>query len=116
MRPWMFLTSIIFSLVFFVACGGSNNLDTEEHMHGEEAMGSMQTSDAMKSSEEWIRLEPVDVKAVDGNRDGFVYQDPMDWNVIADEEGKCPKCGMFLKKVTIEEAEKNLRDNGFVVN
>ena len=69
----------------------------------------------MKSSQEWIRTEPVDVKAVDANQDGFVYQDPMDWNVIADEEGKCPKCGMFLKKVTIDEAEKNLKDNGFTV-
>jgi transcription initiation factor IIE alpha subunit len=39
----------------------------------------------------------------------------MDWNVIADEEGKCPKCGMLLEKVTVDEAVKNLKDNGYSV-
>jgi hypothetical protein len=69
----------------------------------------------LKSSKEWIRSQPVDVKALDLNQDGYVYQDPMDWNVIADEEGKCPLCGMFLKKVTIDEAIQNLKDNGYKV-
>ena len=54
-------------------------------------------------------------KALDLNQDGYVYQDPMDWNVISDEEGKCPKCGMFLVKVTIDGATKNLKDNGYTV-
>jgi hypothetical protein len=69
----------------------------------------------MNSSEDWIRTQPVDVKALDLNGDGYVYQDPMDWNVISDEEGKCPKCGMLLVKVTIADAIQNLEDNGYTV-
>ena len=114
MRQWILFSGIAAALCFFVACG-SDTGDTQDHMHSEEAMESTQDSDAMKSSDEWIRPEPVDVSAVDVDQDGFVYQDPMDWNVIADEEGKCPKCGMFLVKVTIDEAIKNLKDNGYAV-
>lgn len=114
MKQWILLGVLVFTLAFFAVCSSEQG-DTEGHMHGEGMMESMQKSDSMKSLEEWIRSEPVDVKAVDVNRDGFVYQDPMDWNVIADEEGKCPKCGMLLEKVSVEEAVKNLKDNGYTV-
>ena len=115
MKRW-FLLGVIFALLtLFVGCGGSENAGMEEQMQGEEGMGSMQEGETMKSSEEWIREEPVDVAAVDENQDRFVYQDQMDWNVIADEEGKCPKCGMILKKVTVEEAIANLKENGYSV-
>jgi len=114
MKQWFFLVISTLALIIFVGCG-SHNGDTEEHMHGEEAMESAHHSEAMESSEEWIRSEPVNVSAVDLNQDGFVYQDPMDWNVIADEEGTCPKCNMLLVKVTIDEAVKNLKDNGYTV-
>ncbi len=55
----------------------------------------------------------IDVEVIDKNSDGKVFQDPMDWNVISDQEGRCPLCGMFLKEVTIEEAKTNLKNNGF---
>ncbi len=55
----------------------------------------------------------IDVASIDKNGDGKVFQDPMDWNVISDEDGRCPVCGMFLKEVTIEEAKMNLKMNGF---
>lgn len=66
----------------------------------------------MKSEKSWLREEPIDVKSIDADQDGFVFQDHMDWNVISDIEGKCPECGMFLKKTSIADAEKNLRDHG----
>ncbi len=62
-----------------------------------------------------IRKGIIDVKAIDKNKDGFVYQDPMDWNVISDEPGKCPLCKMKLEKVTIETAIKNLKKHNFKV-
>jgi len=114
MKQWFFMGIITIVLAIFVGCG-SRNGDTDEQMHDEEAMESVNHSDSLESSEAWIRSEPVDVSAVDVNKDGFVYQDPMDWNVIADEEGTCPKCNMFLVKVTIDEAVKNLKDNAFTV-
>ncbi len=60
-----------------------------------------------------VREGIINVEAIDANGDGKVFQDPMDWNVISDKDGRCPVCGMFLKEVTIEEAKKNLTDNGF---
>jgi hypothetical protein len=114
MKQTVLYSALVLTLAVFAACGESNG-DMETHSHGEDAAVSMQQSDSMKSLEEWIRSEPVDVNAVDTNGDGYVYQDPMDWNVIADEEGKCPKCNMFLVKVTIDEAVKNLQDNGYTV-
>jgi hypothetical protein len=83
-----------------------------------QASGSAATDEGttqMESKEEWVRSEPIDVKALDIDNDGYVYQDQMDWNVIADQEGKCPKCGMVLEKVTVEKAEQNLKDNGFKI-
>ena len=120
MKQWVFLGGVAIALFFFVACG-SKTADTEEDTNGGEAMGTMEEmgkmpqSDSMKSSEAWIRSEPVNVQAIDENKDGFVYQDQMDWNVIADEEGKCPKCNMTLAKVTVDKAVQNLKDHGFTV-
>ena len=62
-----------------------------------------------------IRNEPIDVYSIDINKDGKVFQDMMDWNVISDDPGKCPLCGMTLKEVSIDAVKKNLIDNGFAV-
>ena len=55
----------------------------------------------------------IDIEAIDKNKDRKVYQDMMDWNVISDEPGKCPLCGMTLKEVTLDEAKANLDKHGF---
>ena len=55
----------------------------------------------------------IDVSKIDKNKDGQVFQDMMDWNVISDKAGECPICGMTLKEVTVEQAEKNLKEHGF---
>ncbi len=60
-----------------------------------------------------VRSGTIDLVMIDKNKDGMVYQDMMDWNVISDEPGKCPLCGMTLSEVTIEEAKKNLVESGF---
>lgn len=60
-----------------------------------------------------VREGVIDLQAIDENKDGKVYQDTMDWNVISDEPGECPLCGMTLKKVSIKQAEENLIKNGF---
>ncbi len=62
-----------------------------------------------------VRKGVIDIKAIDSNKDGKVFQDAMDWNVISDEAGKCPLCGMTLKEVTIDDAKKNLKNNDFKV-
>jgi Cu(I)/Ag(I) efflux system membrane fusion protein/cobalt-zinc-cadmium efflux system membrane fusion protein len=62
-----------------------------------------------------IRKGIIDLKSIDKNKDGKVYQDQMDWNVISDEPGKCPICKMELKQVTLKKAKENLIKNGFKV-
>lgn len=62
-----------------------------------------------------IRKGVIDLKSIDKNKDGKVYQDQMDWNVISDEPGKCPICKMELKQVTLKKAKENLTKNGFKV-
>jgi|WetSurMetagenome_2_1015567.scaffolds.fasta_scaffold306245_2 hypothetical protein len=62
-----------------------------------------------------VREGEIDLVAIDVNGDGMVYQDPMDWNVIADEPGKCPLCGMKLKEVSLEKAKENLIKNNYEV-
>ncbi len=58
----------------------------------------------------------IDLAAIDENKDSKVYQDQMCWNVISDEPGECPQCGMILKEVSLNDAQKNLEENGFEVN
>jgi Cu(I)/Ag(I) efflux system membrane fusion protein len=55
----------------------------------------------------------IDVESIDKNKDGKVFQDMMDWNVISDKPGKCPLCGMTLKEVSIDEAKANLKEHEF---
>ena len=63
-----------------------------------------------------IHQGEIDLVAIDENNDGKIYQDQMCWNVLSDEPGECPKCGMTLKEVTLEEAKNNLEDNKYKVS
>ncbi|MHB8578712.1 MAG: heavy metal-binding domain-containing protein [Ignavibacteriaceae bacterium] len=57
----------------------------------------------------------IDLKSIDDNKDGKVYQCPMDFNVLSDKPGIDPKCGMNLKEVTLKQAKNNLTKHGFKV-
>ena len=90
-----------------------------ENMKSDSTMHSMHHSMKMKSDStkvnEIVRNGEIDLKAIDKNNDGKVYQDMMDWNVISDRPGQCPLCGMTLEKVTLKEAKENLLNNNFKV-
>jgi Cu(I)/Ag(I) efflux system membrane fusion protein/cobalt-zinc-cadmium efflux system membrane fusion protein len=76
----------------------------------------MQNHSGMKNDKENIVREgKIDLKAIDKNKDGKVFQCPMDWNVIADASGKCTSCKMKLKEVSLKEAKKNLLENDYKV-
>jgi Cu(I)/Ag(I) efflux system membrane fusion protein/cobalt-zinc-cadmium efflux system membrane fusion protein len=62
-----------------------------------------------------VREGEIDLAAIDVNKDGKVYQDQMCWNVISDESGECPQCGMILKEVSLEKAKENLIKNKYQV-
>ena len=60
-----------------------------------------------------IRKGVIDLSIIDKNKDGKLYEDMMDWNVISDKPGTCPLCGMTLREFTIQEVKDNLAKHGF---
>ena len=66
-----------------------------------------------KKTSELIRTGVIDLKAIDKNSDGMLYQDVMDWNVISDKPGTCPICGMKLQEMSITKVKTNLEKHGF---
>ncbi|HCY75100.1 MAG TPA: hypothetical protein DHV28_04210 [Ignavibacteriales bacterium] len=87
---------------------GHKHMDMKDHKNMK-----MDMSETKKES--WVRENEIDLKSIDKNKDGKVFQDQMDWNVIADEAGECPICGMKLKEVTLEKAKENLVKHNFKV-
>ena len=93
--------------------------------HGSMTMAHMEMDSThsshhqMKSNEteevSIIREGEIDLVSIDVNEDGLVYQDQMCWNVISDEPGECPQCGMVLKEVSLEQAKANLEKNDYEV-
>ena len=73
----------------------------------------MDKKEEKKKQDPRIREGKIDLKAIDKNNDGKLYQDIMDWNVISDEPGVCPLCGMTLREFTIDQVKKNLKEHGF---
>ena len=92
-------------------------VDSTHHskMMNHSMMDSTKHSKMMKHKSSIVREEPIDLKAIDANGDGKVFQDQMDWNVISDEAGECPLCGMKLKEVSLNEAKSKLIEKGFEV-
>jgi Cu(I)/Ag(I) efflux system membrane fusion protein/cobalt-zinc-cadmium efflux system membrane fusion protein len=66
-----------------------------------------------KHSSSIVHEGVIDVEAIDKNRDGKLWECPMDWNVISDESGRCPVCNMNLKEYSVEEVKANLDKYGF---
>lgn len=92
-------------------CDSTEKMDMqhEQHNHSEMKDEKQKTEKA----ESIVRKGTVDLKSIDKNKDGKVFQCPMDWNVISDKADNCPLCKMKLKEVTNEKAKENLIKNGF---
>ncbi|MDP2366201.1 MAG: heavy metal-binding domain-containing protein [Ignavibacteria bacterium] len=93
-----------------------NKKDSHTMDHSKMMNHDMKDADHDKSDMKKINIVregKIDLKAIDKNSDGKVFQDQMCWNVISDEAGECPLCGMTLKEVSLEKAKENLLKNGF---
>lgn len=88
-------------------------MDTTKNSHMNHSM--MDSSKMMNKKSSIVREGMIDLQAIDENGDGKVFQDQMDWNVISDEAGECPLCGMKLKEVTLNSAKSKLIENGLKV-
>ena len=100
-----FVFCMIIVSISVAGCGD----DHKGHDHGN--MNKVET----KVDSSIIRTGEIDLISLDENKDGKVYQDPMDWNVISDEPGKCPLCKMALTEVSLEKAKENLLKNNYQV-
>ncbi len=97
-------------------CSGSHGKTTMAHMDMDSTHTGhhkMKSDDAEEVS--IVREGEIDLVAIDVNEDGMVYQDQMCWNVISDEPGECPQCGMVLKEVSLEKAKASLQKNDYQV-
>ena len=92
-----------------------NSLSIKNYEENNKTMDMNKNDENKIDKNSIVRKGTINLKSIDQNKDGKVYQDMMDWNVISDDAGKCPLCGMKLKEVTIEQAEKNLKDHGFKI-
>jgi len=84
--------------------------DKSMHMHMKEMKSGKQTADSSI-----VRKGVIDLKSIDKNNDGKVYQCPMEANVLSDAKGSCPECGMNLREVSIADAKTKLLKRGFEV-
>jgi len=95
---------------------GSKGTMTMAHMDMDSTHGSHHQMKSNDTEEVTIVREgEIDLVAIDVNEDGMVHQDMMCWNVISDEPGECPQCGMVLKEVSLEKAKENLQKNDYQV-
>lgn len=77
-----------------------------EKQMSEHSIGEAPTSDL-------VRLGTIDVESLDLNKDGKIYECPMDWNVLNDTHGDCPVCGMDMKEYSLEDIKANLNKYGY---
>jgi len=86
----------------------------KDHKHMDhDKMMSSDDKDVMKDNKSIVHEGTIGLTEIDENGDGKVYQDQMCWNVVSDESGECPQCGMKLKEVSLEDAKNNLEENGY---
>jgi Cu(I)/Ag(I) efflux system membrane fusion protein len=90
-----------------IASTGAYLIDSESQLRTGMST-THQHTDVEMNDTSIIHKRDVKVSTLDKNKDGFLYQCPMDWEVISDEEGSCPLCYMDLEKYSVEEAQKNL--------
>jgi hypothetical protein len=91
--------------------GMHHEIKSDDKMHG---MHHEMKTDSM-SENSIVREGEINLGAIDENKDGKVFQDQMCWNVLSDEAGECPQCGMKLKEVSFEKAKENLLKHDYKV-
>ena len=92
---------IIMISIGFTGCSKDNN---EAKVSDKQTQQTTEKKDAKDLS--IIRDKSVSVDSLDVDKDGNLYQCQMDYDVISDKPGTCPKCGMQLNKVSITDAKK----------
>lgn len=92
MKNLIRITTLALTLMFLSAV----LLSAQEHNHKHK-------TDVKKDTHQIL-----DIKKIDKNKDGYVYQCPMKCEVPKDKEGECSKCGMNLKKTSVNNVHAEM--------
>jgi len=95
-------TALLFTaIVLSSGCSNDNNNSKADNKQ-------TQTAQKQDSKDMYlVRDKSVNIDSLDQDKDGNLYQCQMDYDVISDKPGTCPKCGMQLEKVSVDIAKKN---------
>jgi len=103
---------IILASFLFAGCGEKKDHEDNYNLDNE---GPIEQGTADTTASDIVREGVIDVASIDENKDRHVYQCPMDWNVLSDNQGSCPVCNMNLERFTVTTARDNLQKNDFQV-
>ena len=111
----MKLTSVIIAFTLLALISISCSEQNEEVSEKMEMKADKQMSEHSigEATSELVREGVIDVESLDVNKDGKIYECPMDWNVLADEYHDCPVCGMKMKEYSLEDIKTNLDKYGY---
>ena len=104
----LFLIAISPVIIF----NGCDNKDSSNDEHMENSDMHMENSEMNETHGNMvdstsIRNAGFKIVSADENKDGKVFQCPMHYNVISDENGNCPTCNMTLAEYSVEKAQMN---------
>ncbi len=63
-----------------------------------------------KSDKSIDKSKTTDMKSIDKNNDGVVYECPMKCEAPSDKAGECSKCGMNLKEISVNDMADKQKD------
>jgi uncharacterized protein with PIN domain len=113
MKKQVVLT-LSFFLMIFLTAGVTSAQETINHNKMDDGAKKSCCSSTDKKSGSLMEkskshdMKEIDLKTIDRNKNGKVYQCSMCPDQLSDESGECSKCGMNLNEVSIEDAQKHL--------
>jgi len=111
MKNLIKLTSLTIFLLLLMAGASMAQVDSKVDKSDKKCSGeccSAKESGAKMEKSSINQNKITFVNSLDINKDGKVYQCPMCSNQISDKIGKCGKCRMNLKEVSVKEVEEKL--------
>lgn len=113
----MIILNVKYFAAVLIVSASLSSLMFAQHQHSSDStkkemkmgccMGMSHSETEMKSDSTEVSDQVIiDVEKIDKNKDGKVFIDGMCKDVVKDEPGDCPNCGMELKEVTLDTAKK----------
>ena len=111
MKLTSFLITISFIAIISISCTEQKKEEDPKKM---EMKADKQLSEhSIGDATGLVRVGIINVESIDNNKDGKIYECPMDWNVLGDKYEECPVCGMNLKEYTLNDIKTNLDKYGY---